>query len=168
MRWNSPRQEGSSWRIDQMYRVFSELDSALAAREGLEGVKIAVGESGDLHNGGRATANKLLWALGNYSFFIRQGYVRIACDGADDLGGLAVSAYMSPEGDRLVLVGVNSGFRDEDISLRLPPVVRRKVSAVKVFRTDSRTDLSIVGSSERVPSSITARQRSITTIVIDL
>lgn len=29
VRWNSPRQEGSSWRIDQMYRVFSELDSAL-------------------------------------------------------------------------------------------------------------------------------------------
>lgn len=322
VRWNSPRQEGSSWRIDQMYRVFSELDSALTAREGLGGVKIAVGESGDLkyfystsdylqqgfggsdlapaflvrhfwdssspyylgnfshvprmivghdywsettnrqmrdvrrrvydvcaeygigfqqsewcllpssiikikdgmthedyacgdidvallmgrlihsdmtvanaaawgywkamevkgdhalialwpedgdlHNGGRATANKLLWALGNYSFFIRPGYVRIACDGADDLGGLAVSAYISPEGDRLVLVGVNSSFRDEDISLRLPPVVRRKVSAVKVFRTDSRTDLSIVGSSERVSSSITARQRSITTIVIDL
>lgn len=76
--------------------------------------------------------------------------------------------YADPEGDRLVLVGVNSGFRDEDISLRLPPVVRRKVSAVKVFRTDSRTDLSIVGSSERVPSSITARQSSITTIAIDL
>lgn len=322
VRWNSPRQEGSSWRIDQMYRVFSQLDSALTAREGLEGVKIAVGESGDLkyfystsdylqqgfggsdlapaflvehfwdaespyylgnfshiprmivghdywsettnrqmtdvrrrvrevcdeygigfqqsewcllpssiirikdgmthddyacgdidvallmgrlihsdmtvagaaawgywkamevngdhslialwpedgdlHKGGRATANKLLWALGNYSFFIRPGYVRIACDGADDLNTLAVSAYMSPEGDRLVLVGVNSGFEDCRISLNLPSSLRRKVSAVKAYRTDSRTDLALVMSSSSLPSRMNFRMRSLTTIVIDL
>ncbi len=322
VRWNSPRQEGSSWRIDEMYHVFSELDKALDARKGLEDVKITVGESGDLkyfystsnylqqgfggtdlapaflvqrfwdpashyylgnfrhiprlivghdywsetsnrqmlevrhkvkevcdkynvgfqqsewcllpsslikikdgmthedyvsgdidvallmsrlihsdmtvagatawgywksmevkgdhslialwpddgdlHKGGRVTANKLLWALGNYSFFIRPGYVRIACDGADDLGGLAVSAFVSPESDRLVLVGVNSGFQDVDISLKLPSSVRRKISDVKVYRTDARTDLALVASLPHLPQSMCIPQRSVTTVVIDL
>lgn len=99
---------------------------------------------------------------------LRPGYVRIACDGADDLGGLAVSAYMSPEGDRLVLVGVNSGFEDCRISLNLPSSLRRKVSAVKAYRTDSRTDLALVMSSSSLPSRMNFRMRSLTTIVIDL
>lgn len=125
-------------------------------------------EDGDLHNGGRATANKLLWALGNYSFFIRPGYVRVACDGADDLNALAVSAYISPEGDRLVLVGVNSGFEDGRISLNLPSSLMEKVTDMKIYRTDSRTDLALVASSARIPMTVTAKQRSITTIVVDL
>ena len=323
VRWNSPRQEGSSWRIDEMYRLFSELDSALSSRQGLDSVKIAVGESGDLKflystsdylrqgfggcpelapaflvkhfwepespyclaglkhvprlvvghdywseitnrmmvetrrkvrevcgvygvrfqqsewcllppsllrvkdgmtpdwdgtddiqvalvmgrlihsdmtvadaeawgywkamelngdhalialraedgdilKGGTASANKILWALGNYSFFIRPGFVRIGCDGADDLDGLAVSAYMSPERDRIVLVGVNSGFSAENISLSLPSGVRRRVSSVNVYRTDAVTDLTLVSSFQDVPGQIEAAQRSLTTIVLDL
>lgn len=322
VRWNSPRQEGSSWRIDEMYKVFSALDSTLAERESLKDVRIVVGESGDLkylystsdylqrgfggsdlapaflvrhfwdekspyylgdlthvprmiaghdywseatnrmmrdvrmrvrevcdkynvdfqqtewcllppsllkvkdgmtpdwdgsqdiqvalvmgrlihtdltvaearawgywkamevkgdhslialwpdggdlRNGGRVTANKLLWALGNYSFFLRPGYTRISCEGADDLNRLAVSAFVSSDCGRIVLVGVNSGFNAESVALRLPSSVRRKVSSVKVYRTDSRTDLALVSSFSRIPSAIDVARRSITTIVIDL
>ena len=45
-----------------------------------------------------------LWALGNYSFFIRPGYQRIQLNGADDLGSLMGTAYMSPDKSKIVSV----------------------------------------------------------------
>jgi O-glycosyl hydrolase len=48
-----------------------------------------------------------LWALGNYSYFIRPGYKRIKLSGASDLQGLMGSAYISPDNGRIVTVYVN-------------------------------------------------------------
>lgn len=51
-----------------------------------------------------------LWVLGNYSRFIRPGFKRIdmAIDDTD-LNGLMGSAYLSPDGNRIVMVFVNMG-----------------------------------------------------------
>jgi O-glycosyl hydrolase len=50
-----------------------------------------------------------LWALGNYSFFVRPGFTRVALEGADDLSGLMGTAYISPDSKRIVAVYVNMG-----------------------------------------------------------
>lgn len=48
---------------------------------------------------------KRLWALGNYSRFVRDGYGRIGVEG--ETGGLLASAYASPDGKTAVLVVIN-------------------------------------------------------------
>ena len=51
--------------------------------------------------------SKLLWALGNYSRFVRPGMVRIRCDIAPDqplVDGLLASAYQATGGDRVVVL----------------------------------------------------------------
>ncbi|MCL2879445.1 MAG: hypothetical protein FWF29_04290, partial [Treponema sp.] len=67
-------------------------------------------QGGDHHpmlNSGTAEARDTLWVLGNYSFFIRPGYTRIALNGADDLKTLMGSAYIAPDKSRIVAVYVN-------------------------------------------------------------
>ncbi len=54
-----------------------------------------------------ATDMKRLWALGNWSRFVRPGYVRIAAESPDK--NLLVSAWLSQESDEVVLVAVNEG-----------------------------------------------------------
>lgn len=55
----------------------------------------------------KATAMKRLWALGNWSRFVRPGYSRIAVESTDD--AMLVSAWLSPNGNEVVLVIVNEG-----------------------------------------------------------
>jgi O-glycosyl hydrolase len=48
---------------------------------------------------------KRMWALGNYSRFVREGYVRVGASINNE--NLLVSAYQSPEAGETVLVVVN-------------------------------------------------------------
>jgi O-glycosyl hydrolase len=50
---------------------------------------------------------KRLWALGNWSRFVRPGYARIEADSGSD--ALLVSAWIAPDGKEAVLVVVNDG-----------------------------------------------------------
>lgn len=120
---------------------------------------------GDIHKGGYASANKMLWTLGNFSRFIRPGYTRVSLDGADDINTLAGTAFISPEGDSLVAVFVNSSFEDIQVDLSLPKSWKKKVSSVTSYRTDSRHDLAktITGSG----CSHTIAARGVTTIVFE-
>ena len=120
---------------------------------------------GDIHKGGYPAANKMLWVLGNFSRFVRPGYVRVALDGADDLDELAGSAYLSPEGDRLVAVFVNSSFEDMPIEMTLSKAWKKKPSEVQSYRTDDRHDLAKVTTGNGLEHTIAAR--GVTTIVID-
>ena len=121
---------------------------------------------GDIHKGGFATPNKMLWTLGNFSRFIRPGYVRVALDGADDLDTLAAMAFISPEGDRLVAVFVNSAFEDSPVELSLPRAWKKKMTSVTSYRTDARHDLARTVTGEGCSHTIGAR--GVTTVVIDL
>ncbi len=51
--------------------------------------------------------SKLLWALGNYSRFVRPGMIRVELSGANRIDGLLGSAYLDQARRRLVLVFVN-------------------------------------------------------------
>jgi O-glycosyl hydrolase len=52
------------------------------------------------------TCSKRMWALGNYSRFVKEGYVRVKADMSGSL--LSVSAYKSPDGAETVAVVINS------------------------------------------------------------
>ena len=123
-------------------------------------------KEGDIHKGGYASANKMLWVLGNYSRFVRPGYVRVALEGADDLDTLAATAFVSPEGDRLVAVFVNSSFEEKPVELSMPKAWKKKMKSVTSYRTDARHDLARTVTGEGVNHVIGAR--GVTTIVIDL
>lgn len=69
---------------------------------------------------GPVYASKALFALGNYSRYIRPGYQRIEVSGMDDdLWGLMTSAYVSPKKNELVVVCVNYGGSSQDVKLNL-------------------------------------------------
>ena len=120
---------------------------------------------GDIHKGGYVTANKMLWVLGNYSRFIRPGYVRVELEGANDLDGLAASAYVSPEGDKVVAVFVNSSFEDVPVEIALSKAWNKKMSSVTSYRTDARHDLAKAVTGQGTNHTIAAR--GVTTVVID-
>lgn len=57
------------------------------------------------------TDSRRLWTLGNYSRFVKEGYVRINASLGNDK--LAVSAYQSPEAKETVVVVINESFEDQ-------------------------------------------------------
>ena len=119
---------------------------------------------GDIHKGGYPAANKLLWTLGNYSRFVRPGYVRVALEGADNLDTLAGSAYLSPEGNKLVAVFVNSSFEDVTVDITLPKTWK-KPSKVLSYCTDDHHDLAKTHTGTGLKHTIPAR--GVTTILIE-
>ena len=63
--------------------------------------------------------SKLLWAFGNYSRFIRPGYMRIQMTGANNKFGLMGTAYLAPDEKTVVLVFINAASTSKEIELNL-------------------------------------------------
>ena len=120
--------------------------------------------NGRLEDGGVARANKLLWALGNYSLFIRPDFKRIELSGANDLDKTAGTAFVSPDGKRIVAVFVNSSFERDTAKVSLPE--NFKNAKVRAFRTDANSDLANIWADES-SREFTIAPRSITTLVFD-
>ncbi|TNF40955.1 MAG: xylanase [Bacteroidetes bacterium] len=68
--------------------------------------------------GGNIYDSKLLWALGNYSRFIRPGAKRISAE-VQENPDLKISAFRNENGD-LVVVIVNRNKNDKNIQIELP------------------------------------------------
>ena len=73
---------------------------------------------------GEMADSRLLWALGNFSRFIRTGAVRVGVSSpkadVDDPEGLMVSAYLHGEGRRVTCVMVNVADRPHPVRLAVP------------------------------------------------
>lgn len=125
-------------------------------------------KDGNIFNGGTVSANKILWALGNYSLFIRPGYTRVETEGADDLNGLVASTYLAPDKSRLVTVLVNSSFEAIPVKLSLPAGFQKSVTGSAVYETSEKSDLTRVinGMSEEL--NVTIPPRSLYTVILDL
>ncbi len=123
-------------------------------------------KDGDIFRGGDVKANKLLYALGNYSFFIRPNYKRVALSGADNLSEVAATAYLSPDGKRLVAVYVNNTFEKRAVEVALPKALRKQIASAKMYITDERNDLSAHEMADAMAFSLNAR--SVTTVVYNL
>lgn len=118
---------------------------------------------GDIKNGGTVTADKNLWALGNYSRFIRPGYKRIEVEGGDEINGLMCSAYVSPDGKKIVCVMVNMNRAKRSVNLSLWDT---KANSFTKYVTDKDNDLCRSDNDSQL-SDISLGGRSVTTIVID-
>lgn len=86
---------------------------------------------------------KLFWSFGNFSRFIRPGFIRLETTEMDDWGGVLGSAYKSPDGRQIVAVFVNRSGVDRSIHLEwehLPSDLR--LAEASVFVTNSEKSLS--------------------------
>lgn len=112
---------------------------------------------------------KLLWALGNYSRFVRPGMVRIHAQ-ADRAGSLEeqsrdlmVSAFLDPDSDQAVVVLVNQANAEKNLNLR-GNLLKGKRSPADLYLTSEESDLehsTVSWDSFSIPS------HSIATLVLD-
>jgi O-glycosyl hydrolase len=120
-------------------------------------------KDGNIINGGFAATNKMLWALGNYSRFIRPGYIRIELTGAGDPDTLAGSAYLSPDRSRIVAVYVNSSHQSSEIETSFPQRESKNIRTISAYITNDHMDLAKIDPNR----TINIPARSIVTVVYD-
>lgn len=113
-----------------------------------------------------------LWALGNYSFFIRPGYQRILLDGANDLNELMATAYIAPDKSKIVTVYVNMSTDTKSVRTTFLNLNDYKPIINKVYITNSSYNLRKYGSASSETYTedreITIPARSVTTIVFEM
>ncbi len=122
----------------------------------------------DISQGGAVSDNANLWALGNYSRFIRPGYKRVdlSLSEGENLNGLMGSAYVSPDGKRLVAVYVNMGSSDVKVTMNVDG--QSKASSFLRYRTSSNNKLKYIKSSTaNLGKTISLPTKSINTFVMD-
>jgi len=115
---------------------------------------------------GQYYPSKMLWALGNYSRYLRPGAVRLAAQlegnpAPAGPGAPLVSSYRSADGKQIITVVVNDS--DAPASLRLE-LTGRKLGASQPYTTSAAGDLrpgSLVPAGQALP----VAPRSITTVV---
>jgi glucuronoarabinoxylan endo-1,4-beta-xylanase len=71
--------------------------------------------SGCLYDTGTKVWTKRLWAMGNFSRFVRPGWKRVATSGTAP-SGVLVSAYINPTNNALSIVAINSNTSSKDVS----------------------------------------------------
>ena len=124
---------------------------------------------GSLTTNGTVYDDMTLWALGNFSLFVRPGYKRIDMTGADEINGLLGSTYLSPDGKKLAIVIVNTGSNERSITLTADG---RDLNGYKIntYITDAyhrlRRNLTLAPTYDGGNLTITAR--SVTTITLEM
>jgi hypothetical protein len=115
--------------------------------------------------------SKLLWALGNYSFFIKEGYQRIDLNRSDNktieqsINGLLVSSYKKPDDSKYVVVFVNQRTIDIPINVKIDG---KTSYAGKLYQTSALKSDNLAPKESITESSIWhIPARSIVTVVID-
>jgi hypothetical protein len=114
---------------------------------------------------GTYTDSKLLWALGNYSRFIRPGAIRVDATGADinDPNGLMISAYLLPDKKQLVVVAVNYDDSEKKIKFDIPGLSIEE--AIPYITSDLPGENLSPGKSLKMPEEIGISSRSVVTFV---
>ena len=115
------------------------------------------------------TPAKTLWALGNYSLFVRPGYQRCALTGADNLTGLMGTAYIAPEKTKVVAVYVNLNESAVNLTTTLTAPAGFQYKTVEMYQTDQTKNLERVYSAAYVSGTpLSIARRSVTTVVYTL
>lgn len=105
---------------------------------------------------------KRLWAMGNFSRFIRPGFRRFEVEHNSTV--VQVVACKRLNDDRLVVVVMNPGKRNEDVEVRLPK--GRGANALVAYETSAGSDLKTV-SRQMKNHTYSFPAESVTTLVIE-
>lgn len=96
---------------------------------------------------GEVYDSKILWAIGNYSRFIRPGSVRIEVSRSDNLSPIdaaneiLVSSFMHPEDRRVTLIAINYSEKDREIKIGTTGMAAGTVTEWKRYVTSSQYNL---------------------------
>ncbi|GAA3510907.1 hypothetical protein GCM10022393_25700 [Aquimarina addita] len=126
------------------------------------------GDYASLENSGSINVDKNLWALGNFSRFIRPGYQRVSTNGAGNLNSLMGVSFVSPDQSELVTVYTN--WSDSDVNIRqslknLPNNTYAEYA--EVYITDASNDLKKVAN-HTLSNAFTVPDKSIVTFRVPL
>jgi O-glycosyl hydrolase len=115
---------------------------------------------------GQFYPSKMLWALGNYSRYLRPGAVRLDAQvaDADRAGQPLVSVYKSQNGKQLITVVVNDYDTPATVQLALSG---GRLGAGKTYVTSATADLQ-PGPAVAVGQPLPVAPRSVTTLVSEL
>lgn len=114
---------------------------------------------------GQVYESKMLWALGNYSRFIRPGFQRIAIESqkfSSIQKDFHFSAYQNPENGEIVVVIVNSGTEDVPLQFKLQG---EELSSSDYYVTSA--DKSLSHKKPEPSENLLAQKRSVTTLVFN-
>lgn len=115
-------------------------------------------------NDGYIRESKLLWALGNYSLFIRPGMKRVLISSPDitpnQAHGLLISAYIDPNQSRLVAVLINYSSGSHTIAMNLKSSTLQN-NTIKLYTTSEDKNLARTKGVD--PQNIVLPANSITT-----
>jgi O-glycosyl hydrolase len=100
-------------------------------------------------NDGEIRESKLLWALGNFSRFVRPGMkrVKIFSSTENKLDGLMSLAFINEADKQLVVVFINKGTEAKNIKLQLENY-RFSVQTMKTYETSVNNNLKMTGLSK--------------------
>lgn len=97
-------------------------------------------------NDGVYRTSKLLWTLGNYSFFVRPGMIRISEKSSVSNNGILASAYVDFINKKISVVLINNTSKIQDIDLSFVSVPRKfNTKQFKMYETSDRCDLQYKG-----------------------
>jgi O-glycosyl hydrolase len=82
-----------------------------------------------------------LYTIGNYSRFVRPGYVRLHVE-LPSQPGVYLSAYKSRDDSRLVAVAINESATDCVVQMEMEGAA---VASLEVFRTSAKENLQALG-----------------------
>jgi glucuronoarabinoxylan endo-1,4-beta-xylanase len=123
----------------------------------------ASGNGGCLYDTSTNAWSKRLWVLGNYSRFVRPGYMRVSTSGTVP-SGVYVSAYQNPADGTVAVVAINTNSSATPLSLFVSGVVPCSITPWVTSATDSLASKSaITVSNARFSASLDAQ--SVTTFV---
>jgi len=123
----------------------------------------ASGNGGCLYDTTNNVWTKRLWVLGNYSRFVRPGYMRVSTSGTMP-SGVLVSAYQNPADGTLAVVAINSNTSATPLSLYVSGAVPCSITPWVTSATDNLASKSpITVSNARFSATLDAQ--SVTTFV---
>jgi len=135
---------------------------------------IALEPGGNFYNpptmNGNIYARQNLWALGNYSLFVRPNYRRIALTTTETgYDGLLGTAYLAPEGNRIVAVYVNQYDAAKTITTDFQNLNGKRVAKKNMYYCRETVRLRQYGDTVYTPNmEIALPPRAVVTLVFDL
>lgn len=117
---------------------------------------------------GQIEDSKLLWALGNFSRFVRPGSLRLAVTSPNmnvsNYNGLMVSSYLHEESKKLVTVIINYSYIDSAFEMKIEGGGAR-IRSWKQYITGAAADEKLKLLPELTKEVVTVPKRSILTLV---